>query len=59
MNTPYNLRELLTESEKRFSERPAFVLKDEEGREKTVSYKKLKRDAENLFSLSVSSSLKL
>ncbi len=48
MNTPYNLRELLTESEKRFSERPAFVLKDEEGREKNVSYKKLKRDAENL-----------
>ncbi len=48
MNTPNNLRELLTESEKRFSDRPAFILKDEEGKECTVTYKKLKKDAESL-----------
>ncbi len=48
MNTPKNLRELLTESEKSFSDRPAFVMKDEEGKECTVTYGKLKNDAESL-----------
>ena len=38
INTPENLRELLTESEKNFSDRPAFVLKDEEGAEYNVTY---------------------
>lgn len=48
MNTPDNLRELLTESEKKFRDRPAFILKDDEGREAAVSYGKLKKDAESL-----------
>lgn len=48
MNVPDNLRELLTESEKRFSDRPAFILKDEEGKEIAVTYSRLKKDAENL-----------
>jgi len=48
MNTPENLRELLTESERRYGNRSAFILKDEQGREKTVTYSKLKSDAEGL-----------
>ncbi len=48
MNIPNNLRELLTESEKRFSDRPAFITKDEEGRVGTVTYGRLKKDAESL-----------
>ncbi len=48
MNIPNNLRELLTESEKKFTDSPAFILKDNEGREATVSYGKLKKDAEGL-----------
>ena len=47
MNIPNNLRELLTESENKFSDRPAFILKDDGGRECTVSYGRLKKDAES------------
>lgn len=48
MNSPKNLRELLTESEKKYSERPAFILRDGDGRECSVTYSSLKRDAESL-----------
>lgn len=48
MNTPNNLRELLTESEKKFTDRPAFIIKDSEGREAEISYGRLKREAEAL-----------
>ncbi|MBR6567908.1 MAG: AMP-binding protein [Clostridia bacterium] len=48
MNTPNNLRELLTESEKKFTDRPAFIIKNSEGREAEISYGRLKREAEAL-----------
>ena len=48
MKIPENLRELLTESEKRFSGRTAFSFKDAEGDIKDVTYKKLKSDTESL-----------
>lgn len=48
MNGPESLRELLCESEKKFGDRPAFVLKDEDGQLKNITYSKLKKDAESL-----------
>lgn len=48
MKTPENLRELLTESERKYGERPAFILKAEDGTEMHVSYSRLKREAESL-----------
>ncbi len=48
MNTPENLRQLLTESEKSFGGRTAFVLKDSEGRMKEIAYSSLRADAESL-----------
>ncbi len=48
MNTPENLRQLLTESEKKFSGRTAFVLRDAVGNNKEVTYNRLKRDTESL-----------
>lgn len=47
MKGPENLRELLTESEKKYGEQSAFILKDEEGKKYTVSYSNLKKDAES------------
>lgn len=47
MKGPENLRELLTESEKKYGEQSAFILKDEEGKKYTVSYSSLKKDAES------------
>lgn len=43
-----NFRELLSESEERFSERIAFLQKNAQGEVETVTYKKFKSDAEAL-----------
>ncbi len=48
MKGPENLRELLCESEKEYGYRPAFILKDEEGQIKNVTYSRLRKDAEYL-----------
>ncbi len=48
MNNPKNLRELLTESEKKFSDRYAFILKNEEEGINGITYSELKKDAESL-----------
>ena len=43
-----NIRELLYSSAERFPHRTAFLWKNEEGKAETVSYSKLKSDAEAL-----------
>ncbi len=48
MNTPQNLKDLLLSSEYKFSDRPAFYIKDNDGKKTTVTYSRLKKDAENL-----------
>ena len=48
MNIPRNLRELLTASEKKYGDRPAFVAKDDDGSESCITYSRLKKDAESL-----------
>ncbi|MBQ3136890.1 MAG: AMP-binding protein [Clostridia bacterium] len=46
MKGPENLRVLLCESERNFGDRAAFVVKNEEGRPKSITYSRLKKDAE-------------
>lgn len=48
MKGPTNLKELLLESERKYKERPAFLLRDGEGNKKSITYERLKRDVEAL-----------
>ena len=48
MNTTENLRQLLTESEKKFGDRPAFIIRNTEGEKEYITYSQLKKDAEHL-----------
>ncbi len=48
MKNPENLRELLLYSEENYRDRTAFLLKDEEGKLKTVTYEKFRSDADCL-----------
>ncbi len=48
MNYPDNLRELLTESEKKFGDRTAFILRNGENGSRNITYSRLKKDAEYL-----------
>ncbi len=48
MGNPENLRQLLVESESKFGDRTAFVIKDEDGQKRSITYSRLRRDAESL-----------
>ncbi len=48
MKNPENLRELLLYSEEKYRDRPAFLLKDEEGSLKTVTYEEFRTDTDRL-----------